>query len=315
METVRIPNEATYSPISLTDMAIAAPILSRLVLGATLPGAIVQTAALAVYAGSALQDWLGRLDVRRIDFFAEFGADVHHLEELPRAVREAEMQVLADRLNDGYTTAERPPLEELARIVDRHLTDYIAGITGQRVVTSTEIRTFSLAGLMFPFALGAADVLSGDVAIFYDAGVIQPHVVAHEFTHRKGYWRELDAQALAYLSMAASGDPLLVQSALAERLHRDLRALSGDAEAAYLTNLISLGLRAELEEEFKQLRPAIEPWIQPISDAMRSLYDARMRVTGQNGLSDYDVGFTNFLYTFETSTIARQRPPVAGALR
>src|SRR5687768_13658582 len=315
METVRIPNDATYSPISLSDMAFAAPILSRLVLGATVPGLIVQTAALSVYAGSALQDWLARMDVKRIDFFYEFGADVHHLTAMPRAVREAEMQVLAERLNDGYTSAERPPLEELARIVDRHLTDYIAGVTGQRIETSTEIRTFSLAGLMFPFALGAADVLSGDVSIFYDAGVIQPHVVAHEFTHRKGYWRELDAQALAYLSMAASGDPLLVQSALAERLHRDLRALAEDDEAAYLESLSSLGLRSELEQEFKQFRPAIEPWVQPISDAMRAIYDARMRVTGQNGLSDYDVGFTNFLYTFETSTSARQKPPEAGALR
>ena len=40
--------------------------------------------------------------------------------------------------------------------------------------------------------------------------------------------------------------------------------------------------------------------------AMRRLYDARMRLTGQNGISDYDLGFTNFLYTFETSNTARQ---------
>src|SRR5260370_5043767 len=38
---------------------------------------------------------------------------------------------------------------------------------------------------------------------------------------------------------------------------------------------------------------------------MRSLVDMRMRVTGQNGVSDYDLGFTNFLYTFETSAVAR----------
>jgi hypothetical protein len=38
---------------------------------------------------------------------------------------------------------------------------------------------------------------------------------------------------------------------------------------------------------------------------MRSLVDMRMRVTGQNGVSDYDLGFTNFLSTFETSAIAR----------
>ena len=38
---------------------------------------------------------------------------------------------------------------------------------------------------------------------------------------------------------------------------------------------------------------------------MPSLVDMRMRLTGQNGVSDYDLGFTNFLYTFETSAIAR----------
>ena len=38
---------------------------------------------------------------------------------------------------------------------------------------------------------------------------------------------------------------------------------------------------------------------------MRSLVDMRMRLTGQNDVSDYDLGFTNFLYAFETSAIAR----------
>jgi hypothetical protein len=47
---------------------------------------------------------------------------------------------------------------------------------------------------------------------------------------------------------------------------------------------------------------------------MRRVYDARMRMSGQNGLSDYDLGFTNFLYTFETSASARRMPPAAVAL-
>ncbi len=46
---------------------------------------------------------------------------------------------------------------------------------------------------------------------------------------------------------------------------------------------------------------------------MRRLYDTRMRLTGQNGIADYDLGFTNFLYSFETIATARQVPP-AGAL-
>jgi hypothetical protein len=39
---------------------------------------------------------------------------------------------------------------------------------------------------------------------------------------------------------------------------------------------------------------------------MRRLYDERMKLTGQNGLSDYDVGFTDFLHTFGRSPLARQ---------
>jgi hypothetical protein len=314
METIRIPNEATYSPISLTDLAIAAPLVSRVLLGATLPGLALQTAAMALYAGSSIQDWIERLGVRRIDFRREFGADVDHMESMSTQVREAEMTVLAERVNDGYV-ADRPALEDLAKTVDRHLTDYIASITGQRVETSTEVRTFALAGFMFPFALGAADIFSGDVAILQDTGVFQPHIVAHEFVHRKGYYRELDAQALAYLAMTASNEDVLVQSALCERLHRNLRALTGDDEALYLRKLDALGLRAELKEPFEELRPALDPIGKSIADVMRGIYDARMRITGQNGLSDYDVGFTNFLFTFETSRMARQRPPARGALR
>jgi hypothetical protein len=37
-------------------------------------------------------------------------------------------------------------------------------------------------------------------------------------------------------------------------------------------------------------------------------------MTGQAGISDYDLGFTNFLYTFETSAVARQTPPPGGAM-
>ena len=46
-----------------------------------------------------------------------------------------------------------------------------------------------------------------------------------------------------------------------------------------------------------------------IEIAMRRLYDKRMHLTGQNGISDYDVGFTSFLHTFERSSAARQTPP------
>ncbi|MBW3628289.1 MAG: DUF3810 family protein [Gemmatimonadetes bacterium] len=307
MEEARIPNDATYSPIALTDVIVAAPLLSRVLLGATLPGRVVQAAALGVYAASALQDWVARQGVRKIDFLEVFGADVHHLREMPRAGREAEVRLLAERVNDGYT-ADRIPREQLAEEVDRCLTDFIASLTGQRVVTSTQLRSYGLAQVIFPFALGACDVLSGDIAIFKDTGVFEPHVIAHELCHRKGYYKELEAQVLAYLSLVGSGDPVLMQAALCERLHRDIRVLADEDDDRFRHLIDWAGLRPELADEFLKLRPGRGPISGPISAAMRALYDERMRLTGQNGISDYDLGFTNFLYTYEEG-----RPVPAGA--
>jgi hypothetical protein len=117
-------------------------------------------------------------------------------------------------VGDSTTSCdEASARREVARRADWHLTEYIAGITGQRVRTSAEVRGFALVGLAFPSALGACDILTGDVAIFKDVGFLEPHIIAHEFCHRKGYWKELEAQALAYLALAGSGDPVLVQAA------------------------------------------------------------------------------------------------------
>lgn len=314
MEEIRIPNQATYSPVALTDLAIAAPIVSRLLLGATLPGRVLQAAALGVYVGSALTDWFARQGVRRIDFQVEFGGDVDSLSPMPKAERELEVTTLAAIVNDHYE-AMTIPRAELANRIDGHLTGYIAGITGQRVETSAEVRSFGLAKLVFPFALGAYDILSGDIAIFQRAGVFEPHVIAHEFCHRKGYWKELHAQVLAYLAMTASGDPALVQSARCERLLRQLRVLSGDEPREYRKVVDGAGLRHELAKQFLSLRPEPSSFGRSVETVLKTIYDERMRLTGQNGISDYDEGFTNLLYTFETTDAANQRPPAAGRLR
>ena len=113
--------------------------------------------------------------------------------------RKEEVLDLVAVLNRDYQTSELSR-EELARVVNERLTAYIASITGQRVEASAEVRSFALAKLLFPFALGACDVLSGDVTIFRDSGIFEPHIIAHEFCHRKGYYKELQAQAIAYLA-------------------------------------------------------------------------------------------------------------------
>ena len=305
MERIVIPGEATYTPVALTDVLVAAPLASRLLLGATVPGRLLQAAALGLYAGSALKDWLARHGVRRVDFGAEFGADVFDLRPMTREEREVEVRQLGEALNDGYD-GRRVSRSESAQEVNRHLTAYIAAITGQEVVTSSEVRDFNLSALIFPFAYGTCDILTGDIAIFRDAGILEPHVLAHEFSHRKGYWKELHAQVLAFLALRNSGEPRLVQAARAERLHRQLRVLAGEDRPEFERMVDRLGLRGELEPAFRALRPVPGYYESMVGGAVRRLYDERMKLTGQNGLSDYDEGFTNFLHTFGASSQARQ---------
>jgi hypothetical protein len=309
-DEIRISNRATYWPVAPIDLVIGATLVVRALLGVTPLGRVVQAAVLGAYLGSAARDWHDRRGIRRIDFRREFGADLHHLVPMPREAREAEVRTLAERLNDEFV-AGRLPRRELAVEVDRHLTHYIASITGQRVRTSARVRGFALAKLAFPFALGACDALSGDVVIFKDTGPFEPHVLAHEFSHRKGYWKELHAQALAYLALVASGEPVLQQAARLERFYRHLAVLAGKQRGAFDRLVAAAALRPELGKALGELRPPSTAVGRQLEGGMRQVYHTRMRLTGQTGISDYDLGFTNFLYTFETSTTARQTPPPA----
>ena len=49
MERIEIPGGATYSPVALTDLMVGAPLASRVLLGATLPGQMASTALFALY--------------------------------------------------------------------------------------------------------------------------------------------------------------------------------------------------------------------------------------------------------------------------
>lgn len=296
MDRVEIPNQATYSPIALTDLFIAAPIASRILLGATLPGRVIQAVALGAYAGSALGDWISRQDAKQIDFAEVFGADTANLEPMSEEARRTDVEALVAELNDRYEpmTMDR---EKLAVVVNGHLTDYIASVTGQRVETSSEIRSFSLAKLVFPFALGACDMLSGDVTLFREGGIFEPHIIAHEFCHRKGYVKELQAQAIAYLALHEAEENILVQSAKAERLQRNLKVLAGEDFEDFHRLVDEIGLRPELAKEFHDIRPEPSAYERGVWAIMKPIYEGRMRMTGQNGLSDYDAGFTDFIHS------------------
>lgn len=300
MEKLRIPNLATYLPIAPSDLVMAAPIAARVLFGASPAGRVLQVGALATYAGSAAIDWAVRADAKRVDFEGTFGIDPLNPPEASDEDRWADVERLVEILNENYQPM-RVPRKELAEEVDRHLTEFLAELTGQRLETSARVRQFMLAQIVFPFALGAADPLTGDVAIFKSTGVFEPHVIAHEFCHRKGYLKEVEAQVLAYLALVGSGDPILEQSAFCERLDRQLWVLSGRDAEKYNEILSETGLREELRQGFELRHPSEQTLSRLIGPWMKGAYDARMKLTGQNGLSDYDEGFTNFLAAVEAA--------------
>ncbi len=249
MERIVIPGRATYSPVALTDLIVGAPMASRLLLGATAPGQLIAAASMGAYAGSAARDWYARRHVRPIDFQAAFGVDVDTLEPMPLTARRAELPLSGRALNEGYT-ARRSARDEVAVRADRHLTAFIASITGQEIVTSTEVRSFNLSRVLMPSALGTCDVISGDIAIFTDTPGLMPHVIAHEFCHRKGYLKELHAQALSWFALRHSGDDELVQAARIERLYRQIRTIQRvDPQSPTGSQLLAeAGLRPEVLE-------------------------------------------------------------------
>lgn len=298
MERLRIPNLATYLPIAPSDLLLTAPIAARVLFGASPAGRALQTAAFGIYAGSAAIDWAVRADAKRVDFEDSFGLEPLSPPPATDKARRTDIEKIVEKLNAGYQPM-RVPRKELAEEVDRHLTEFLAELTGQRLETSARVRQFMLAQMLFPFALGAADPLTGDVAIFKSVGVFEPHVIAHEFCHRKGYLKEVEAQVLAYLALVGCGDPVLEQSALCERLDRQLWVLSGRNPVEYNELLVEIGLREELRAGFEFRHPTEQTYARLVGPLMKGAYDARMKLTGQNGLSDYDEGFTNFLLAIE----------------
>ena len=241
-------------------------------------------------------DWASRRGVRKVEFLATYGADVQNLERMDERQRLEDARRHLDDLVSIYKEPERSR-ESLAADVNERLTTYLASITGQRVETSSSVRELTLSGLAMPHAVGSCDILSGDVAVFRNTGVFEAHILAHEFCHRKGYLKELEAQALAYLALSTSRDAVLRQAALAERVYRNFRVLDGGDPDKYEALVDDSPLEGTLLEDFRRLRPGGDGgWF---ARTMREMYDSRMKLTGQNGLSDYDRGFTDFLYTYE----------------
>ena len=212
-----------------------------------------------------------------------------------------------DRMESLRAIAEVGSPEAVDVLLERLTFRCDPSITDQEVTFSASVRNFTMARVFFPSALGACDIVGGDIALFRDTGILEPHVIAHEFCHRIGYHKELHAQVLGYLALRTADDPILVQAARAERLLRHAAVLSGGKPGQIVPLLEAFGLSETVISALRQTRPAPSAKASaPLTRAMRTMYEQRMRLTGQNGLSDYDAGFTSLLWGLGQSETARQ---------
>jgi len=298
--TITVPNLVTYLPFSMIDGVVVSAILGTVATISSSHSAVEGceggiAAFAGAYALSSGIDLVQKSRTRRINFQEAYGYGVKNLPSMPLEERIKEARTLAEKLNDEFATADLPD-GYLGSLVEEELSRYIEQRTGQKVKNSFLFRTSGVMRSLFPFAKGAADPISGEIALFEEMGVFRPHVIAHEFAHRKGYLKELEAQVLSYLALSESNSSYLRQSVNCERLSSQFSVIAEDIGRTRTEVVEESGLRPELQQDFVERKKSGGLYERAISAVMLPLYNLRMKATGQNGLSDYDRGFTNFLY-------------------
>ena len=310
-DEIWIANRATYWPVAPIDLVVGAPLVVRALLGVTPLGRVVQGAVLGAYLANAVRDWHNRRGIRKIDFRREFGADLHHLVPMPREVREAEVRILAERLNDEFIP-QRRPRRELAVEVDRHLTRYIASITGQRV--RHERRGARLRPLEARVPVRARGLRRAVGRRRDLQGHRPPRAARRSRTSSataRATGRSCTRRCSPISRWSPPGSPSCGRPRGSSASIATCACWRASESGAFERLAATAALRPELGTVLGALRPPATAVGRTVEAGMRQVYDTRMRMTGQAGISDYDVGFTNFLYTFETSTTARQTPPAA----
>ena len=116
--------------------------------------------------------------------------------------------------------------------MNEQLTAYIASITGQRVETSDGSTERGAREDPFPFRAWVLATSSPATSRSSGTPASSSRISSHTSSAiEKATYKELQAQAIAYLALSSSDDPVLVQAARSERLHRDLRVLAdGDLD-------------------------------------------------------------------------------------
>lgn len=314
IEEITIPNYCVKSPISLWDIGATGILVS---IGANIGIGLANLAQVNLYDAlaflqhirfygsgtfslmiiassiSSLIDVIRADGIKQLDLKSKFGCNKSNLPEMQLEARVKEMELLVEKLNDEFIKDTRT-IDEMSGKINNLLTEQISKYTQQRVYTSDKVRTSTIMRVFAPRALGAYLFIGQEVYLLRNYGIFNPHIVAHELSHRKGYRKELDAQILAYITLNNSDDLYFRQSANAERLVRQINVCKNFPETEKDVERVYSLLRTEFKNAYDKLKKC------GIIENLwgKALYPPRwayMKLTKQDK-TDYSRAFTNFLY-------------------
>lgn len=243
---------------------------------------------------------------KKVNFLENISADVNDFSEdlVPSEAREKDIIDLVESLNTNYMQ-NNLSTKDISKKTANAIQEYIKKITNQDIRFYHGVRNgFNLAGIAFA-SLGIKWD-DGEITVYpFGGNLLLPQTIAHEQAHRIGYNQELDAQLLSYYALAESQDPLLMQSAKLARLLSHFVVLSEKEQVNIIDVANKYNLRPEFIDDLFQHFPKKSNFLYTIAfklgEFSRKAMDKKLSEEGQNGISIYDLGFTNALYLRENN--------------
>ncbi|MBU4501576.1 MAG: DUF3810 family protein [Nanoarchaeota archaeon] len=338
-KTYKVPNLATYSPVSTSDIIIGGLGVNLACFAASFGLDIVPVETIIkhdwlynvysainyhipYYTATVMNyTMLGMLGSAGLDFLCRprisRKKDVSEKLDAPRGntdimTRLHKIDDICYAINYDYTEKEYTMQEE-AKIASDTLDEIIYKIEGVRQKTSSKVRNSKVMKYIFPHALGGCNLLSREIDFFGQMPYMSFSISAHELAHRKSYFKENDAEVLAHLAGFMTRDPVFIQSARYSRLRRECQTIfekydkhNSDIPAKKLEkDYIDFVKVLKIPDKMKELY--LKEEFKPFSLAERAimkvqipLYKILMRIFGQKeGLIRYTGFFTEDLYALE----------------
>lgn len=320
-----MPNLITKIPISTSDIIMGGAIayyLSKYFMGANVDQTdsemmgIINDIAAYIHVGSKYLmngTFAAMCGSGAIDYMNKPPKELYKLEiseklgvkrkEVNEKTRKKKIDELCLMIKDDHTEKSYGIKEE-AEIAGKTLDKLVYKIEGVKIKTSNVVKKSYLAKYMMPHALGGCNLISKDIDIFQQMPYISPSIVAHELCHRKGYFKENDAEVLAHLAGFMTDDPVFIQSSRISRLRREWQSLKLQKEEFndYLSSLkLPVKMKSKLiKQEIQKNNGDGNPLAKSFANIQLTMYKILMRILGQKeGLERYTRIFTEDLHALE----------------